>query len=155
MGRFIACVLLLLPFTPNLRSEVTSGLHAGTAAVDISPDVTPFQLRSGRSSYVHDPLFVRVIALENDGGRVVFALVDAIGVGREMADEAKAFAARKTGWKLPEMLVSGTHTHSAPKGGDSSPGRLAYERKRRQGLADALVQAIESLQPARPCRLPE
>ena len=56
---------------------------------DISPDVTPFQLRSGRSSYVHDPLFVRAIALESGQGRVVIATVDAIGVGREMADEAR------------------------------------------------------------------
>jgi len=57
-------------------------------------------------------LFVRAIALENGSGRVVIALVDAIGVGRDMADEAKAVAARKTGWKLQEMLVSGTHTHA-------------------------------------------
>ena len=143
------CILLLLVLTPQLQGEVTSGLRAGTAAVDISPDVTPFQLRSGRSSYVHDSLFVRAIALENGNGRVVIALVDAIGVGREMADEAKAVAARKTGWKPEEMLVSGTHTHSAPKGGDSSPGRIAYERKRREGLATALVGAIESVQEAK------
>ncbi len=145
----IACLLLLSVFAHDVLGEVPSGLRAGTAAVDISPDVTPFQLRSGRSSYVHDPLFVRAIALENGDGRVVIALVDAIGVGREMADEAKAVAERKTGWKPEEMLVSGTHTHSAPKGGDSSPGRIAYERKRRQGLAEALVQAIDSLQGAK------
>lgn len=145
----ITCFLMPLMFAAVVQGEVPSGLHAGTAKVDISPDVTPFQLRSGRSSYVHDPLFVRAIALENGQGRVVIALVDAIGVGREMADEAKAVAARKTGWKPEEMLVSGTHTHSAPKGGDTSPGRVAYERKRRQGLADAIVQAIDSLQAAK------
>ena len=145
----VASVLFLLVIASDLHGELTSGLRAGTAAVDISPDVTPFQLRSGRSSYVHDPLFVRAIALENGDGRVVIALVDAIGVGREMADEAKAVAARKTGWSPEQMLVSGTHTHSAPKGGDTSPGRIAYERKRRQGLADTLVKAIESLQAAK------
>lgn len=149
LGIQVTCLLLLLGISAQVFGQHTSGLHAGTAQVDISPDVFPFQLRSGRSSYVHDSLFVRAIALENADGRVVIALIDAIGVGREMADEAKAVAARKTGWKPEEMLVSGTHTHSAPKGGDSSPGRIAYERKRRSGLAEALVQAIESLQPAR------
>ncbi len=132
----------------RLAAEERPGLRAGTAAVDISPDVTPFQLRSGKSSHVHDPLHVRAIALENGQGRVVIALIDAIGVGREMADEAKAVAARKTGWKPQQMLVCATHTHSAPKGGDTSVGRIAYERKRREGLAAALIQAIESLQPA-------
>lgn len=144
----IACVLALLILSPRVHGQSTSGLRAGTAAVDISPDVFPIQLRSGRSNYVHDRLFVRAVALENGNGRVVIALVDAIGVGREMADEAKAVAARKTGWKPEEMLVSGTHTHTAPKGGDSLPGRIAYERKRRSGLAEAFVGAIESLQPA-------
>ncbi len=124
------------------------GLHAGTAAVDITPDVFPMQLRSGPSSYVHDPFFVRAVAFQNGEGRAVIALMDAIGVGREMCDEAKAVAAEKTGWKVEEMLVSGTHTHTAPKGGDTSPGRIAYEKKRTEGLAAALVQAIESLEPA-------
>src|SRR6056297_545522 len=151
--RPIVCGLLAIAYSclpvPVAFAQTDQGLRAGTAAVDISPTVFPVQLRSGRSDYVHDPLHVRAIALENDGGRVVIALVDAIGVGREMADEAKAVAARKTGWQVSEMMVSGTHTHSAPKGGDTSPGRIAYERLRREGLAAALVKAIESLQPAR------
>lgn len=124
------------------------GLHAGTAAVDISPDVFPMQLRSGPSKYVHDPLHVRAVALQNGEGRAVIALMDAIGVGREMTDEAKAAVATKTGWKPEEMLVSGTHSHSTPKGGDTSPGRIAYEKKRRDGLVEAMIQAIESLEPA-------
>ncbi|MEZ6090415.1 MAG: hypothetical protein R3C05_20815 [Pirellulaceae bacterium] len=126
-----------------------AGLHAGTSAVDISPTVFPIQLRSGASNHVHDPLHVRCVALENGEGRVAIALVDAIGVGREMVDEAKAVAARETGWNANEMLVSGTHTHSAPKGGDTTPGRIAYERLRREGLAQALIEAIKSLEPAK------
>ena len=50
---------------------------------------------------------------------------------------------RRTCWSAART------THSAPKGGDTSPGRIAYERKRRQGLAEALVQAIGSLKPAK------
>ena len=46
------------------------------------------------------------------------------------------------------MMVSGTHTHSAPKGGDTSPGRIAYEKRRTEGLTEALILAIESLEPA-------
>ena len=46
-------------------------------------------------------------------------------------------------------MVAATHEHATPKGGDSSPGRIAYEKKRREGLAAALLQAIESLEPAK------
>ena len=40
-------------------------LRVGTACVDVSPTVTPFQLRSGKSSFVHDPLHVRAVAFES------------------------------------------------------------------------------------------
>ncbi len=122
--------------------------RAGTAAVDISPTVFPIQLRSGPSRHVHDPLHVRAIAFENGQGRAVIAVVDAIGVDREACDEAKAVVAEKTGWKPSEMLVCATHTHSAPKGGDTTPGRIAYEEKRFHGIVQALTGAIQSLEPA-------
>ncbi len=140
---------LLLTSGPALHAAEPAGLHAGTAVVDITPDVFPMQLRSGPSQYVHDPLHVRAVALRNGDGRVAIALVDAIGVGREWTDDAKAVVAERTGWKPEEMLVCATHTHSAPKGGDTSPGRIAYEQKRREGVVEALTQAIESLEPAR------
>ncbi len=152
--RLVSSLLALaaaLVFSPTAArsQEKTAGLQAGSAAVDITPDVFPMQLRSGPSKYVHDPLHVRAVALQNGEGRVAIALIDAIGTGREETDEAKRIAAEKTGWKPEEMLISGTHTHSAPKGGDTSPGRIAYEKKRNDGMAQALIQAIESMEPAR------
>jgi len=147
--------MMKLPFlfaafllTASLHAQDTSGLHAGTAAVEISPTVVPFQLRSGASSYVHDPLHVRALAFQHGEGRAVIALVDDIGVSREMTDAAKAAVAEKTGWPVTAMLVSGTHTHTAPKGGDTSEGRIAYETRRREGVVAALTKAIESLEPA-------
>ena len=91
--------------------NVFADLRVGTVVVDISPTVKPFQLRSGKSTYVHDPLHVRAVAFENGDGRVVIAVMDAIGVGREICDEAKAAAAKVTGWKPEHMLIAATHTH--------------------------------------------
>ncbi|MCC6881545.1 MAG: hypothetical protein IT576_05290 [Verrucomicrobiales bacterium] len=143
------CILISLCLFAACVSAQEKGLQAGTAAVDISPTVFPIQLRSGPSSHVHDPLHVRAVAFQNGEGRAVIALVDDIGVGREMTDAAKAAVAAKTGWKVEEMLVSGTHTHTAPKGGDTSPGRIAYETRRREGVIEALAKAIASLEPAK------
>jgi neutral ceramidase len=137
---------LLICFTASAHAQ--TGLRAGTAAIDISPTVVPFQLRSGRSKYVHDPLHVRAVAFENEKGRAVIALIDAIGYGRERGDAAKATVAQMTGWKPEEMLICATHTHTAPKGGDTSPGRIAYEELRFQGIVQALLKAIDSLEPA-------
>ncbi len=149
MKKVFSLLAVTLTATSMLLAEPAKGLHVGTAAVDISPTVFPIQLRSGKSDYVHDPLHVRAIAFRNGDGRAVVALIDAIGVGREMSDEAKAIVAEATGWKVEEMLVSGTHTHTAPKGGDTSPGRIAYEKRRSEGLVEALTKAIQSLEPAK------
>ena len=124
-------------------------LKVGTACVNISPTVFPIQLRSGKSSFVHDPLHVRAVAFENGKGRAVICLIDAIGIGREMSDIAKSKAAKKTGWKTEEMLICATHTHSAPKGGSGMPGREAYEKLKHDKLEEAIVLAIERLQLAK------
>ena len=143
MFRLVLSAVLLVG--GSLQSEE---FLAGAGIADISPTVVPFQLRSGKSQYVHDPLKVRSIACKNGEGRVLITLMDAIGVGREMSDEAKRIVSAKTGWKPEQMLICGTHTHTAPKGGDTSPGRIAYEKTRREGLAEARLAAIEALEPA-------
>jgi len=43
---------LLLP--SDAAAEEKPQFKAGAAVADISPDVVPFQLRSGPSEYVHD-----------------------------------------------------------------------------------------------------
>jgi neutral ceramidase len=141
-------ILLLILAYSSLRGEPSPGLRAGNGVVDISPEVVPFQLRSGSSEYIHDPLHARSIALESGNGRTLITLLDDIGVSREMTDAAKVAVAAKTGWKPEEMLISGTHTHTAPKGGDTSEGRIAYEKRRLDGLVEAMTKAIASLEPA-------
>ena len=123
--------LLLCSLSCPAQSEL---LKVGAACVDVSPTVFPIQLRSGKSNYVHDPLHVRAVAFQRGEGRAVICLIDAIGIGRDMSDLAKARAAEKTGWKPEEMLICATHTHTAPKGGEGSPGKEAYEKLKHEKL---------------------
>lgn len=145
----LALVTILL-LNPAASAEEKPRFKAGAAVADISPDVFPFQLRSGPSEYVHDPISVRALAFENGADqRVLIAIIDAIGIGREMADEAKLAVAEETGWDPESILIAATHAHTTPKGGDTSPGRIAYEKKRRAGLVEALLKAIAALEPAK------
>ncbi len=137
---------LLTALSCPAQSEL---LQVGAASVDMTPTVFPIQLRSGKSNHVHDPLHVRAVAFQRGEGRAVICLIDAIGIGRDMSDLAKARAAEKTGWKPEEMLICATHTHTAPKGGEGTPGKEAYEKLKHEKLEEAIVKAIQSLQPAR------
>ena len=133
----------------NKTDAQENALKVGVSCVDVSPTVFPIQLRSGKSSFVHDPLHVRAVAFECGEGRAVICLIDAIGIGREMSDLAKSRAAEKTGWQKEDMLICATHTHSAPKGGTGMPGREAYEKLKHDKLEEAMVLAIERLKPAK------
>ena len=145
-------LFLLFTLCPTFLSIIDAqdnALRVGISCVDVSPTVFPIQLRSGKSNFVHDPLHVRAVAFKYGEGRAVICLIDAIGIGREMSDLAKSRAAEKTGWRMEDMLICATHTHSAPKGGTGMPGREAYEKLKGQKLAEAIVQAIASLEPAK------
>ena len=149
--RGFTCLALIASFFPgpNAPAQDKPKFKAGAAAVDISPDVFPFELRSGPSSYVHDPIMIRALAFENgEKGRCLIAVLDAIGVSREMADEAKQVVAAKTGWDPESIMIAATHEHSTPKGGTTSPGRAAFDKKKREGLAEVLLASIEALQSA-------
>ena len=146
----ILLVFILFALPCGVQAQDSSQFKAGAGVADISPEVFPFQLRSGPSRYVHDPISVRALAFENGAdNRCLIAIIDAIGVGREMADEAKLVVQEKTGWDPESIMIAATHSHSTPKGGDASPGRIAYEKKRRAGLSEALLKAIEALEPAK------
>jgi neutral ceramidase len=79
-------------------------------------------------------------------------VVDNLGAGPDVLDEAKAIASQKTGIPMERMLISSTHTHSGPSAGareGSPPANIAYRKLFVDGVAEAIVQAHAKLQPAR------
>lgn len=139
-------IFLILPFSVlSILHSSASDFRAGTAAVETTPEVTPFRLRSGKSHLVHDPLHARAVAFQNGEGRVVICLIDAIGTSREETDEVKRRAAEITGWKPEEMLISATHSHTTPSAGRDDPGSVAYKEKRFNGMLEAITTSIANL----------
>lgn len=129
--------------------------RAGTALVNIDPPKFPvrvnamFTERSGDK--VVDPLHVRALALGDGKTTILFAVVDTCMMGRDLIDRAKEKAARETGIAASRMLVSATHTHSAPSalgclGSRMDPEYAAYLEGK---VAEALAAAHRTLRPAR------
>jgi hypothetical protein len=149
MNKIFLLLALCLIFLGKLDAQ-DNALKVGTACVDVSPTVTPFQLRSGKSSFVHDPLHVRAVAFECGEGRAVICLIDAIGIGTGNVRPCQVTGGRKRPDGKHRICSSvRTHTHSAPKGGEGMPGREAYEKLKYEKLEEAIVQAINSMEPAR------
>jgi len=123
--------------------------------VDITP--TNFPIRTAGNltlTLAHkaiDPLNVRALVLDDSQTQIAIAVVDSCMVDRETMDAAKTAARYVTGIPVERMLISATHTHTAPAayschGNDVEP---AYVRFLIPRIAAAIIQAWRNCVPAR------
>jgi len=127
-------------------------LRAGAAAVDITPKLYPLNMPGGFSANMaesaHDPLNARAMVLDDGKTMLAMVVVDNLGAGPDVLDEAKAIASAKTGIAANKMLISSTHTHTgAPLNTRSEPA-AAYRKLFIEGVAESIIQAHAALQPA-------
>jgi putative membrane-bound dehydrogenase-like protein len=129
--------------------------RAGAHLVDVTPTNYPvlvnamFTERTATNAV--DRLHVRALALDDGSTRIVFAIVDTCMIARDLIDRAKEQASRATGVPTDRMLVSATHTHSAPSAMGCLGSRMDtnYARFLEPRIAEAIVRAVKKLQPAR------
>jgi hypothetical protein len=94
--------------------------RAGFAKIPITPPLGVELAGYGvylerRATEVHDGLFVRALALEDDADeRVLLLSLDLVGLSWELSEAIAAQAADAAGLDVERVLVSSTHTHSGP-----------------------------------------
>lgn len=140
---------LLVALCPAIAS---AALRLGVYAQDISPQKFPvhvsgdfFDRTAGR---VVSPLHARSFVLDDGTTKIVMCVIDSCGVGREMLDEIKALASKKTGIPVERMMLSATHTHSSPSfGGLGATPDPHYPAFFIQQVAAGIERAARDLRP--------
>ena len=105
----------------------------------------------GRGDKINDPLHARCIVLDDGKTKIAFAIVDTCMMTQSLIDEAKQLASRQCGIPVDHMMVSATHTHSAP----AAMGCLGTRQDKDYAawlpakIAEGIVAATKNLQPAR------
>ncbi|MBL9182564.1 MAG: c-type cytochrome [Verrucomicrobiaceae bacterium] len=146
-------LLALFLFSGLTASAAT--FRAGVATVDISPTEFPRIIAGGflegRGEKLADKLFVRSFVLDDGKMKIAFAIVDTCMMEQSLIDEAKGIAAKQCGIPVDRMMVSATHTHSAPAAMGCLGTRkdTVYARFLTPKIAEAIVAANAALQPAR------
>jgi len=129
-----------------------SSLKAGAAAVDITPTQFPMNMPGGFSANMaekaHDPFHSRALVLDDGKTTLAMVVVDNLGAGPDVLNEAKALAAAKTGMSTQNMLICSTHTHSGPSLNTRSEAAAAYYKVFVEGVAASIIQAHAALKPA-------
>ena len=111
-------VLIILPCFPSAALAQKASFRAGAYAQDVTPEKYPisvnglFSDRKAASS--HDRLHARCLVLDDGLTKAAIVVVDSCMIPKELMDAAKGLAARKTGIPTDNILISATHTHTAP-----------------------------------------
>ncbi|MEO7299172.1 MAG: neutral/alkaline non-lysosomal ceramidase N-terminal domain-containing protein [Verrucomicrobiota bacterium] len=147
--------ILLFSFAAILNAQPTlKTFRAGAAATDISPWMgisINGNMNDHKGTNLHDPLHARAIVLDDGQTRLAIVVADSCLIYREIFDRAKKLVNQKTKFALENILMSATHTHSAPASVSAfqSEADTNYQNFLVLRLADAVCQAINNLEPAK------
>jgi Concanavalin A-like lectin/glucanases superfamily len=137
------------------KSLKSNQLRAGACAVDIAPVTFPVFVNGGflqnRATRVVDPVRAKCLVLDDGSTRLAIVVVDSCMMPRELLDRAKELARQKTGIQAERILISATHTHSAPAamGALGCPADADYMARLPGWIAESIGRATKLLEPAR------
>jgi hypothetical protein len=129
-------------------------LLAGVSAPNITPPLganIAGSMRNHTAKDVHDELHARCLVLDNGIAKLAFVVVDSCAVAGDVIASAKRQIEQHTGIPGHRVLVSATHSHSAPAAArlfQSEPDR-GYQEFLAVRISDAVRLAINRLQPAK------
>jgi neutral ceramidase len=162
MLTFIRCLFVVAIATLWLPLLATAAegqqekvFRAGAFAIDISPLEFPVIVNGGMTERtadkINDRLHARCLVLDDGRAQVAIAVVDSCMVPRHLLDEAKEMASQATGIPTSRMLISATHTHTAPSvhGCLGSDVDEEYAQFLPPQIAKGIAEAHKRLQPAR------
>ena len=151
-------------FSLFTMSPLDAALRAGAFAADITPREWPVRLIGNFGlTLAHkaaDPLHARALVLDDGKTKIAIVVVDSCHMPRALLDAAKARAEKATGIQASHMLISATHTHSAPPSrkergsvsGTTDPptaAEIAYVDLLEQQIAQSIIEAAKRMQAAR------
>jgi hypothetical protein len=148
------------------------GGFAAQPAGSATPAATPRQFRAGAATsnitprlgasingyfndriavHVHDELYARCLVLDDGQTRLAIVVCDSCMIPREILDAAKRRVEQKWGLAPDHILISATHTHTAPTcaavfQSDPDPQYVEFLVAR---IADSVARAINNLAPAK------
>jgi len=152
---FLLLPILVLLLTAPGAAESKRLFRAGAYSVDVTPEKLPVHVLGSFTDRVADKitdrLYSKCIVLDDGKERVAIVVVDSCMMPRDLLDRAKELAHQQTGIPTDRMLISATHTHSAPAamGGLGTPADEEYVKFLPGRIAEGIRQAVTNLAPAR------
>ncbi len=144
---------------PVQLASPTSGVmprhfRAGAATANITPRLgisINGHFNDRVAKHIHDELHARCLVLDDGLTRLAIVICDSCMIPREVMDAAKALIQQRTGIPAENILISATHTHSAPTCTavfQSEPDK-DYQAFLTVRIADGVQRAVNQMAPAK------
>ena len=135
-------------------------LTVGAASVDITcepgPELGGFLARIQPSTNVRTHLFARAIYLAKDGESLLWLVADSLGYTPEIVTRLKTELSRQLSLEPWRIVVSATHTHSAPVAAQLiGTGEYCDEYVETILVPRMIEAAVKAKQSAEPCCMVE
>ncbi|WP_107091543.1 hypothetical protein [Streptomyces sp. MMG1533] len=131
------------------RASGGTGLKvgAGRAAIGIPSSLLPLD----NFTTVHDDLYVRILLLESGSRRVALTVLDLTSISAEAISAIRAVITKAAGVATADIVVTVTHTFSAPHVNSTSTGTgtAQYVEQIKQAASTAVAVAVKGLKAAR------
>jgi putative membrane-bound dehydrogenase-like protein len=155
-GTLLVAVTLTALSNPPIyaEGETGTGLRAGVAAQRIDPAQFPVWVSggivAGQGERIVDSLYARSLVLENEGKTIALCVVDSLGIPLSICQKAKEIVHQRTGIPPEQIMISATHTHSAPSvmGAHGTPVQEDYAEALPGWIAESIIAAHASRVPA-------
>lgn len=150
--------LLAVAFSIRAADVPKAALMAGAATSNITPELggevvggfLPFPC-----THIHDELHARCLVLDDGKTKLALVVCDLLGLHRSLSVKARELIEKETGIPAANVLISGTHTHSATNALGGSPRTYSsdydltdYQKFVARRVADGVRRASNLLRPA-------
>lgn len=133
-----------------------SNLYAGIHIADMTPQTGGIPLSGWGATHlrlaatVGDPIMCNVLALGNGKKAEILAVnLDLINIDVDNLNRFRAVISKKTGVPQTNIIISGTHTHSAPDITSPLDTIKTYLEYCDKVIPDCALRAIEDMKPAK------
>ncbi|MCA9092052.1 MAG: neutral/alkaline non-lysosomal ceramidase N-terminal domain-containing protein [Planctomycetaceae bacterium] len=150
----VCLIVIGVVFGTNSLQGAERVFRAGAYAMEITPPKYPISVNGGMRDHfatgAHDPLHARCLVLDDGTTKIALVACDSCMILRPVHDSAREQAMKLTGIPGSNILVSATHTHSAPSSAnvfqsDADPDYMVFLAER---IAAGIAKAHEQLEPA-------
>lgn len=155
LASLLLTVWIAIPISTCFAQQSPKTFRAGAFAMDVTPLKFPISMNGGMqdrmAKVAHDPLHARCLVLDDGNTKLAIVVCDFCMVPREVADSAKQMASQATGIPTTNMLISATHTHTAPTLASvfQSDPDAEYPKYLAQKIAEGIQKGVSQLVPAR------